>query len=120
MLFYKMARKSMKKKSTNNNSNNNNSNNNNSKNTSIKKRKPARSKNSSKKKKSTGKNSGALGRLDLNNYDNNKFWCMMCGRKDKKKAIVQGKGVKIETTKNGRKALKGKCAACGCTVVRFC
>ena len=115
MLFYKMARKSMKKKSTNNNSNNNNSNN-----TSMKKQKSKSSKKSSKKKKSTGKNSGALGRLDLNNYDNNKFWCMRCSRKDKAKGIVQGKDVKLKTTKNGRKALKGKCAACGCTVFRFC
>tara|TARA_B110001469_G_C9609829_1_gene303331 strand:+ start:291 stop:638 length:348 start_codon:yes stop_codon:yes gene_type:complete len=115
-----MARKSMKKKSNNNNSNNNNSNNNNSNNTSMKKRKPARSKNSSKKKKSTGKKGGKFGVVDLNNLDNNKFWCMMCSRKDKKKGTVQGKGVELVTTTNGKKALRGKCAACGCKVFRFC
>ena len=44
----------------------------------------------------------------------------MCGRKNKAKGIVQGTNVKLETTKNGRKALKGKCGACGCKVFRFC
>ena len=109
MLFYKMARKSMKKNNSMKRSNSN--------------RKQKRSKKQAggaKKKSAKNGSGGKLGKLDLNNLDNNKFWCMMCGRKNKAKGIVQGKDVKLETTKNGRKALKGKCAACDCKVFRFC
>ena len=113
MLFYKMARKSMKKNNSMKRSNSN------------RKQKRSKKQTGGAKRganKSTGKkgSGGKLGDLDLNNLDNNKFWCMMCGRKNKAKGIVQGKDVKLETTKNGRKALKGKCAACDCKVFRFC
>ena len=103
-----MARKSMKRSNSNR------------KQKRSKKQAGGAKKGSSKKKKSTGKTGGKLGPVDLNNYDNNKFWCMKCGREDKKTGIVQGKGVNLETTKNGRQALRGKCATCGCKVFRFC
>ena len=99
-----MARKSIKKISNNNNNLN----------TSMK-RKSSRS-----KKKTAGNKGGKLGAVDLTNLENNKFWCMKCGRKNKATGIVQGKDVTLETTKNGRKALRGKCAGCDCNLYRFC
>jgi hypothetical protein len=105
MLFYKMARKSSRKQQ------------NNSMNRSRTMKKQKRSGGA---KKGSQKKGGKLGQVDMKNLDNNKFWCMMCGRKNKAKGIVQGTNVKLETTKNGRKALRGKCGACGCKVFRFC
>ena len=104
-----MARKSMKKNNSIKRSNSNG------------KQKRSKKQTSGAKKKSANNGSGGkLGTLNLNNLDNNKFWCMMCGKKDKKKGIVIGKDVKLVPTKNGRKALRGKCTACDCKVFRFC
>ena len=106
-----MARKSMKKNNSIKRSNSNG------------KQKRSKKQTSGAKKsgkKTSGKKGGKLGAVDLNNLDNNKFWCMMCGKKDKKKGIVIGKDVKLVPTKNGRKALRGKCTACDCKVFRFC
>jgi len=106
MLFYKMVRKSSRK--------------NNSMKRSRTMKRSKSNRQSGGAKKGSKKAGGKLGVVDLNNLDNNKFWCMQCGRKNKAKGIVQGTNVKLENTKNGRKALKGKCGVCGCKLFRFC
>lgn len=40
-------------------------------------------------------------------------YCVKCKRK------VEMEGAKEVTTKNGRRALRGRCPACGTTVMRF-
>ena len=110
MLFYKMARKSSR----------NQQNNSMKRSRTMKKQKRSGGAKKGSQKKGSQKKGGKLGQVDLKNLDNNKFWCMQCGRKNKAKGIVQGTTVKLETTKNGRKALRGKCGACGGKVFRFC
>ena len=109
MLFYKMVSKSFRKQQNKSMK----------RNRSMKKQKRS-NRQSGGAKKASKKAGGKLGVVDLNNLDNNKFWCMQCGRKNKAKGIVQGTNVKLENTKNGRKALRGKCGVCGCKLFRFC
>lgn len=66
------------------------------------------------RKKSNKRPKGKLGPPDLNNLDNNKFYCFKCG-------VVKCNGVKMDSKKmpNGCSRIIGMCPQCNSKVMRF-
>jgi len=97
-----MPRKSRKMKRSVNNNNNNNNNNS--------KRSMGRTQNKRKSKRGKSR----LGTPDLNNLDNNKFYCFKCG-------VVQCNGVKMDSKKmkNGCQRLVAQCSKCTTKLYRI-